>query len=236
MKYKVLQTTVYSRLLKTLALASRAASRFNRVWSAVMLSCLLVSAFEVGGASTAKAQQINPQLRQDFLANPLEESPRDPLLPPLGVEREYSPLEEQAIEERLDELNQRALQLLEQGQNDEAFELWIRELKLRRVLGTTAEFGAIQRVAGFAWGQQRPVEVQLLTLRTREIWQAIQMSLGVSSADTDFAPSAMRPRPADSLVSGAMTSDIATLTALAETFETLRDIYSAIAVYSQLID
>lgn len=243
-KYKVLRTTVYTRLRKALATTLSVAPSWNRQWSqqwswhwqTAKLLFILSSGYFVGVAPQAFAQQINPQLRQDFLADPLAEEPRDPLLPSLSVEREYSPLEEQTIDARLDELNQQAQQLLTQGQENEAFELWRRELKLRRVLGTQAEFETIQQIATLAWREQRPIEVQLLTLRTREIWQAIQTSLGMRSPDSTFAPPVNQSEPTDSLISGATTVDIATLTDIAETFVTLRDIQSAIAVYTQLIE
>ncbi|MEO0770222.1 MAG: tetratricopeptide repeat protein [Cyanobacteria bacterium J06649_4] len=181
-----------------------------------------------------KAQQLDPELRDDFLADPLEEEPRDLILPTISVNRPYSPLERQAIERRLDRLNQVASEQLSQGETDTAFELWQRELKLRRVLGTQAEFTAIQRVATLAWEQQRAVEVRLLTLRTREIWEAVKMSLGEPPEEGfgNGEPS----DPSDSLISGATTADIETLAALAQTFETLRDIDSTVEVYQQVIE
>ena len=186
------------------------------------------------GRGAAIAQQLDPQLRENFLADPLTEDDRDPLLPVLGVDRAYSPLERQAIGRSLDQLNQLATQQLAEGNLDLAFETWQRELKLRRVLGTQAEFEAIQRVASLAWQEQRAVEVRLLTLRSREIWEAIQLSFG-SPSETEFGEESPDADPEDSLISGAPTVDIATLTALAQTFETLRDIDSAVAVYQQLI-
>ncbi|MEL7511046.1 MAG: tetratricopeptide repeat protein [Cyanobacteria bacterium J06554_3] len=186
------------------------------------------------GICEAKAQQLDPELRDDFLADPLEEEPRDLILPRLRVNRPYSPLELQAIERRLDRLNQIASEQLSQGETDTAFELWQRELKLRRVLGTQAEFTAIQRVAALAWEQQRAIEVRLLTLRTREIWEAVKMSLGEPPAE-GFG-SGEPSDPADSLISGAATVDIETLAALAQTFETLRDIDSTVEVYQQVIE
>lgn len=191
-----------------------------------------------GSATSVKAQQVDPQLKQDFLADPLEAEPRDPLLPAVGVDREYSPLENQAIDERLDQLDAIAQQALATGQVNKAFELWRRELKLRRVLSIQEEFAAIQRVTPIAWEQQRGVDVQLLTLRTREIWNATQASLGQTpdQASDDNTDSAAEGEPSDSLISGAQTMDVEVLTNVANTFLTLRDIDSAVDVYEQLIE
>ena len=100
----------------------------------VLLGSLLVT----GGLSTrVHAQQVNPQLRESFLANPLAQEPRDPLLPVLPVNRAYSPLEKQVIAANLDQLNQQAAALLAAGAPDAAFALWRRALQLRRVRDTS---------------------------------------------------------------------------------------------------
>ncbi|MEL6468517.1 MAG: hypothetical protein AAFQ74_02215 [Cyanobacteria bacterium J06623_4] len=205
--------------------------RLQKALAGVVLSGLAASMTLASGV--AHAQQLNPELRQQFLADPLAAEQRDPLLPTLSVDRPYSPLELQMIDNALDQLNNTALLQLTAGDADMAFDLWLRELKLRRVLGTQAEFEAIQRVAGLAWAQQRPVEVQLLTLRTREIWDAMQQSLGSVSEEPFERQTEIDP--GDSLISGATTIDIGVLTEIAQTFTTLRDIDSAVTVYQQLI-
>ncbi len=185
---------------------------------------------------SALAQQISPQLRQDFLSNPLTAKPRDPLLPELAVERPLSPLELSTLSNELTQLNRSAQALLASGETEQAFEQWRRELRLRRVLGPVEEFAAIRRVADLAWRNQQPVDVQLLTLRTREIWETVRATLGLEPEDEQFAA-----RPADAsapariLASGGEASDIAVLGAIAQTFTTLRDIDSSVEVYRQLI-
>ncbi|MEL6260449.1 MAG: hypothetical protein AAFR12_05220 [Cyanobacteria bacterium J06626_6] len=205
--------------------------RLRKALAGIALFSLTVGVVGVGDA--ARAQQLNPELRQNFLTDPLAADERDPLLPKLEIDRPFSPLELQTIATELDQLNNAALLQLSAGNDDTAFEQWLRELKLRRVLGTREEFQAIQRVASIAWVQQRPVEVQLLTLRTREIWDAVQQSLGNESEEVFERQTAVDP--ADSLISGAATIDINVLTDIAQTFTTLRDIDSAIEVYQQLI-
>ncbi|MGB7488335.1 MAG: hypothetical protein WA901_19235, partial [Phormidesmis sp.] len=213
---------MYTRLRKVFGLPILlSVSLFNGVW---------LTAFS---STSAIAQQVNPLLRQEFLANPLASEPRDPLLPVLGVDREYSPLEKRAIAANLNQLNQEAQVQLAAGNPDEAFAIWRREIKLRRVLGTQAEFAVIQQVSPVAWGQQRTTDVQLLTLRTREIWDVIRASLGVEVEDElgESDPSS----PTNSPISGAPTADIALLNEIAQTFVTLRDIDSAVDVYQQTI-
>jgi len=180
----------------------------------------------------AQAQQLDPQQRQDFLADPLDE-PRDPLLPVLLVDRALSPLEISTLRNDLDELQRQAEALLQTGDIQEAFDLLLREVRLRRIFGINAELDAIERVATLAWQRQRPVTIQLLTLRTQAIWNAAKTSLGIESetvlGGTDPGVEA------DSPISGVPSADKTALTQLADIFSTLRDIDSAVEVYQQLI-
>ncbi len=199
----------------------------------------LVLAGDLSGDSQAIAQQVSPLLRQNFLSDRLTTKPRDPLLPTISVERPLSPLELSALSASLDQLNQTAQEQLAAGQTDAAFELFLRELRLRRVFGPVAEFNALRQTAALAWNQQRPVEVQLLTLRTREIWETVQAALGQAEMPRslgDESPEALADNPERVLVSGDASSDRAVLTAIAQTFTTLRDIDSAVSVYETLIE
>ena len=180
----------------------------------------------------AQAQQLDPQQRQDFLADPLDE-PRDPLLPVLIVDRALSPLEIRALRNDLDELQQKAEALLQTGDAQEAFDLLLREVRLRRIFGINAELDAIERVANLAWQQQRPVTIQLLTLRTQAIWNAAKTSLGIEPEAVLGGTSPGVEK--DSPISGVPLADKVALTQLADIFTTLRDIDSAVEVYQQLI-
>lgn len=198
---------------------------------------IIAGAVLTGATPPAAAQQISPQLRQQFLADPLTDNPRDPLLPNLPLDRPLSPLESSQLIADLNVLDQTAQQLLANGLGDEAFGLWRRELRLRRVFGPEAEFEAIQRVAEIAWNAQRPVEVQLLTLRTREIWLTVRAALGLDPDQLAFAEkTGDGSQPERRLVSGNVADDMAVLETLAQTFITLRDIDSSVEVYQQLIE
>ncbi|MBE9076868.1 hypothetical protein IQ241_06095 [Romeria aff. gracilis LEGE 07310] len=174
-------------------------------------------------AQPSLAQSIDPQLRQDFLSDPLTETPRDPLLPSPVVERPLSPLERSRLSQALDELNREAQQRLAVGQVDAAFEIWRRELRLRRALGRSAELAAISRVGPIAWQQERPVEVQLLTLRLREIVTAAQPGADEDRNEIDEDEDVLAP-----------PLNEAQLETVAETFRVLRAVDDAIAAYEQL--
>lgn len=184
------------------------------------------------GTSAAQAQLLDPQERQDFLADPSDE-PRDPLLPDLAIDRALSPLEMSKLTADLDELQRRATLLLQTGETQPAFDLLLREVRLRRLFGISAELDAIERLANLAWNRQRPVTIQLLTLRAQAIWNAAKTDLGIESEPVlgGIAPGV----PKDSPISGVPSADRAALTQLADIFTTLRDIDSAVGVYQQLI-
>ena len=241
-KHKVLQTTVHSSLRKAFRLGA-----MSGITAGILLAGgsftnqladpLFGPLFGLLAGAPAAAQQVSPQIRQYFLSDPLKTKPRDPFLPTLKVDRPLSPLELSDLATRINALDAEAQQFFAAGQADSAFLLWRRVLRLRRVVGPVEEFNAIAKVAQLAWDAQRSADVQLLTLRTREIWAAVQAELGVAPKDKPFG-SASEPSASDPsrlLVSGQSASDIATLTALAQTFTTLRDVDSAVQVYDTLV-
>ena len=207
------------------------------------------------GGDRAIAQQVDPQLRADFLSDPLTAEPRDPLLPVTTMPRPLRPLELRALRQDLAALNQLAQARLAEDQLDEAFTLLLREIRLRRVFGPIAEFNAIAPVADLAWEQQRSTEVQLLTLRMREIWEEVQTDIpeieievdpeaepppeeAVSSDPTDEEATEddFVAEPPPSLVAASQQSNIEVLTEIARIFITLRDVDSSVAIYQQIID
>lgn len=205
--------------------------RRGRHWLGLGLKAIAFqSALVLTLAQPSLAQSIDPQLRQNFLSDPLTTTPRDPLLPSPGVEGPLSPLERSQLSQSLDELNQEAEQRLATGQVDAAFEIWLRELNLRRALGRSAELAAISRVGSIAWEQERPVEVQLLTLRLREVVTAAQFEGNGAEADGDEADRG-KAEDEDGL---APPLEEAQLETVAQTFRVLRAVDDAIAAYEQL--
>ena len=238
----VLQTNVNLPRYKA---STKAISRAFLVWglSGVAFSLTLLGGIDLSElkvrdfkvklrGEVAIAQQVDPKARQEFLSDPLTAQPRDPLLPVITVDRPPSPLELLALKEKLDQLHQLAQEQLAAGQIDEAFASLLREVRLRRVLGPVAEFNTLAPVAALAWEQQRSPEVQLLTLRMRKIWAAMQADLAsFEETDSDQADT-----DSPSLLEASAEPDIAVLSAIAQTFIDLRDTDNAVAVYRQIID
>ena len=120
------------------------------------------------------AQRLDPELKASFLADPLSDNPRDPLLPTPAVERDLSPLEILDLEAGLTRLDQEARILLRGDDVDEAFERWMREARLQRFFGVDAELEALERISQFAWDAQRSTEVRLLSARVRQLLPTIE--------------------------------------------------------------
>ena len=148
-------------------------------------------------------------LTEQFLSDPEFSEPRDPLLPDLPIERPLSPLEKLALAAELDALAAEAEALFLAGQTEAAFATWMREVRLRRILGYEAELEAIQRVGLRVWENSRAEEVQLITLRLRQI-------------------------QAELLAQAPL--NIALLEEVVAAFEVLRDVDAAVAVYETLIE
>jgi len=153
--------------------------------------------------------QLSPVLTEQFLSDPEFSEPRDPLLPDLPIERPLSPLEKLALAAELDALAAEAEALFLAGQTEAAFATWMREVRLRRILGYEAELEAIQRVGLRVWENSRAEEVQLITLRLRQI-------------------------QAELLAQAPL--NIALLEEVVAAFEVLRDVDAAVAVYETLIE
>ena len=109
-----------------------------------------------------------------FPPNPLEITLPDPLLPNLPDKRQLTLTELQKLRTDLDGLNQEAQVTLQGGDKKKAFEVWNRELRLRRYVGTLSELEALSRVGEIAWNQNEREEVQYISQRL----QVIQSEIG----------------------------------------------------------
>lgn len=118
-----------------------------------------------------KKQQ--PELEEFY--NPLEITTPDPLLPYSVEERPLTPLERLKLIAALEQLNQQAAAKLTAGDRIGAFEIWNRELRLRRSLGYLEEVKALSRVGGIAWSENQRLEVQVITQRLQEIQQQTKL-------------------------------------------------------------
>jgi tetratricopeptide (TPR) repeat protein len=102
-----------------------------------------------------------------FPPDPLEITKPDPLLP--ATERPLTAEEQTQLAAALDTLNAQAAAQLKAGNSTAAFDLWNRELRLRRALGLLAEVKALGRVGSTAWGENQASEVQVITKRLQAI-------------------------------------------------------------------
>lgn len=128
---------------------------------------------------SAIAAPAKPQT-QEFPVNPLEIKTNDPLLPSTSPP---TAAEQQKLALALDELNRQAQARFAAGDKPGAFEIWNRELRLRRVLGLQAETQALGRVGAIAWSENERLQVQFITQRLNAIWQ---QSLAQPKSDLQF--------------------------------------------------
>ncbi len=165
------------------------------------------SAADSTDADSTDAESTEAQER--FAPSPLEAiDTDDPLLPRPIVDRPLSPLERFELQQALDNLNADAIAEYQSGNVDEAFVIWYRELRLRRVLGLEEELPALGRVGDVAWGDERNQDVQIITARLREVEAELM-------AET--------PPNFDLMLT------------LAQSYQTLRAIDAAIALYEPIL-
>lgn len=139
-------------------------------WAAIFILCL---------SSVALAAQEKPKPEEPRV-NPLEITTPDPLLPQLPKGASLSPEQQSELDQSLDELNAQAAALLQAGDEPGAFELWYRELRLRRRLGTVEEVQALGRVGEMAWQRNQKFDVQVITRRLQAIQKEAQEKKSVN--------------------------------------------------------
>lgn len=142
------------------------------------------------------------------IPNPLELTEPDPLLPTLAIERPLSPQEQSILDTALDELSQQAEAKFQAGDLPGAIELWNRELRLRRFLGSTEEVASLSRVGEVAWRENQVTEVRFITQRLQEIEQEAEAQTPV---DYDL------------------------LLKIAQAYQTIRARDQAVALYNKLL-
>lgn len=124
-----------------------------------------------GAASTTPESETAPETA--IPENALEPQP-DPLLPAMTVDRPLSPPEKDVLRSALVELQNQALAELQAGNIPGAFEIFNRELRLRRYLSIPEEVAALSRVGAVAWRQSQVTELRLITERLQQIEQQIE--------------------------------------------------------------
>ncbi|WP_460203421.1 tetratricopeptide repeat protein [Scytonema sp. NUACC21] len=160
-------------------------------------------------SSLTLAASKKPQLPDKFPPNPLEINTPDPLRPRSPKDkRPLSPEERQQLEASLDELNQQAAAKMQARDEIGAFDIWNRELRLRRFLGPLAEVEALSRVGAIAWNANNRQEVQYITQRLQTVQKQSQTQ---NTADLQF------------------------LQALGQAYQQVRSPKLALAVYDQIL-
>ncbi|PSF32499.1 hypothetical protein C7H19_21490 [Aphanothece hegewaldii CCALA 016] len=106
---------------------------------------------------------INKTIAQSYPASPIDQPVTHPVLP--KINRPLSPLERRLLRESLDQMNAEAQAQLNAGNEPEAFNIWYKELALRRYLGIEEEIPALGRVGAIAWNRDRTDDVRSFTQR-----------------------------------------------------------------------
>ena len=145
-------------------------------WRANTIACILSLVIVDSVALVYAADPPKPQPSNQFPPNPLELTQPDPLLPG-GLKRPLSESERQTLRTELDRLNLEASAKLRSNDVPGAFEIWNRELRLRRALGLLEEVQALGRVGNVAWVQNQTNQLRVITNRLSAIQTQIQQPL-----------------------------------------------------------
>ncbi|MEG4120440.1 tetratricopeptide repeat protein [Microcoleus sp. N9_B4] len=150
-------------------------NKILRMRSSVPIGCLLFLWLCAGSIASA---QTNPPGLDQFSPNPLEITTPDPLAP---ANESLSSTQRDELTAALEELNLEAAAKLQAGDGAGAFEIWFRELRLRRYLGPAAEIAALSRVGSFAWSNGKNLELQLITKRLQAIQKEVKSQVPLNT-------------------------------------------------------
>lgn len=159
------------------------------------------------GASEIKSKE-NVLLAATGFSNPLETTQSDPLLPQSSIKRSLTPLEQKRVREATVEIDTQAKVEFAAGNQEEAFQLWYRELRLQRALSRKEEITALARVGAIAWENNLSQHLRFITQRL------------VTIEEEATAKESLTPQLLDSL---------------AKAYEQVRDVDKAIAIYQKIL-
>lgn len=137
-------------------------------------ACPLHPAINYESSQRADLRRYQEQEREEEELNPLEIEVNDPLLPNSAVERPLSTLEKERLITTLNQLDAQARVELRARNEDEAFAIWYRELRLWRELGYLEEIRALGRVGEIAFEENRKQDVQIITERLEIIQNEVE--------------------------------------------------------------
>lgn len=181
------------------------------------------------------ASQPEPKRNPDeFPPNPLEIKTPDPLLPQTVNPRPLSAAERKQLAIALDGLNSQAAEKLKRRDRVGAFDLWYRELRLRRSLGALEEVKALGRVGDTAWKENLAPDVRWITKRLDIILAENQLPAAAANPASDPAPQTASSTPT-TLSASDRASRIAVLEALGLAYQQIRLPQTAASVYQQVL-
>jgi tetratricopeptide (TPR) repeat protein len=136
--------------------------------------------------SLTLAETKKPAQPDKFPPSPLEITIPDPLLPRKPNKKQpLSVIEQQDLTVALDNLNQQAAAKLQAGDKMGAFDIWNRELRLRRYLGSLTEVQALSRVGEYAWNENNRPEIFYIMQRLQKIQKQAQKQKTPSTSTVD---------------------------------------------------
>lgn len=145
--------------------------------TAIVLWIWLFSSSIASAVDNKKPAQVGNEkpVQDEFPPSPLDITQPDPLLPRPAVDRPLTAAERQNLALALDQLDAQAKAKQQAGDIQGAFEIWNRELQLRRLLGPLEEVEALGSVGAYAWSASKRTESQAITQRLQTIQQQAQL-------------------------------------------------------------
>jgi tetratricopeptide (TPR) repeat protein len=116
----------------------------------------------------------------------------DPLIPAGYEKRELTSFEKYRLERAITQLNQTAQVELEKDNQDQAFKLWYRQLRLTRVLDRETEIKNLGNIGAIAWEENRGADVRNFANRLIEIQGEIASENKLTSDLSDNLGKAFR--------------------------------------------
>jgi tetratricopeptide (TPR) repeat protein len=112
-----------------------------------------------------------PAIGQQNIPNPLQTAKPDPLLPKSA---KLTPSESQKLKTALDKLYWQANNEYKAGNKTVAFDIWFREIRLRRNSGNREEIAALNRVGQVAWQDNQKQQLTFIVERLNTIEKQVQ--------------------------------------------------------------
>ena len=127
--------------------------------------------------------------------NLLDDETPDPIFPDRSLR--LGEVGRAELRSTLDGLSTEANQLWVQKKSDDAFKLWFRELRLRRILGDREEIFALARIGEIAWQNNRTRDLRDITERLQKIQinMATPPNLASPNLDPTTSESILIPPP-----------------------------------------